>query len=232
MIFLFHGTDVTKSRDQILFLKKKLNIDVSVDLSYPETSPNQLISAVNTCDLFGGFPFVIFDISACGRSQLKEFAEIGSHIDKKSVLVIYSDSKVSNLNHLHKVALDLGKISFNEKIPGPSVFSLLDAIMEKNRKKTYKCLTELNETEDSFYIFSMLLYLLRNISYIVLDSSLQSSVPRFSVSKYRSYCSNLNKSRLAGLYTFFYDQEKKLKTGGTNADNSVVLSIEQLLNIG
>jgi DNA polymerase III delta subunit len=113
-----------------------------------------------------------------------------------------------------------------------NIFRFLDSILEKRRKEVYSELSRLSEDSvDYFYIFSMLIYLLRNITYAKYQTAQFSKLKDFQKSKYKAFSDRLPPYELQKVYSSFVNLNCQCVTGEIGPDLMVSLGIERLLAV-
>jgi DNA polymerase III delta subunit len=232
MIYLVHGENLSTSRKLIINQQKKLNLDTKTELDITETTPNQLLSVCSTFDMWGTAPFIVLDISAAGRMKLDKYTEIIQGIPKETVLIILSSKKLSKSNIFLKNATKLGiRIIENSETNAPNIFKFVDLVFNKNRKGSYQELRKLViASQEPFYIFSMLLYGLRNIAYAKFGGTGKTKMSPFVKGKAIKQAEKFSEEEILKLIEQFYKMDKGAKTGELDQEILVPLTVEKILH--
>jgi len=232
MIHIVYGDDYASSREYVSNLQKNLGNFSRVDLDISDTAPEQLISAVGTFDVFGGAPFVVLDVSKAGRMNVKPFVEAFSQVPQDSVLVVLSSKEFSKSNAFLKRGLAAkARIVPNVKPKTSNVFDFVDSVFSGNRKKSYKELQKISlAAEDPFYIFSMLLYGLRNVAFLKFSSPNARKMAPFVRSKFISFATTFSEEAVSDLYAEFYIMDKASKLGQIPPELLITLAVEKVLS--
>ncbi len=232
MIFLLHGDNYARSRATILKLQEKLPSTAKKELDISETSPEQLFAECATFDIFGVPPFVVLDISTTGTRKLDDHLKVLYRIPKETTLVLLSNKKLPATSIFLKKANDLSvKVQLSQTEPSLSVFSFIDSVFAKNRELAYKRLYALLMDEnDPFYLFTMLVYGLRNIAYAKFNSPMLNSMAPFAKTKAQTQAREYTHTKLKLLYQDFYTLDKKAKDGGISKSLLIPMAIEKVLH--
>lgn len=233
MIYIVHGDDIAKSRILILNQQKKLQISSRIEVNTEEADPEGLYQIVNTPDIFGVFPFVVLDISQAGRTNLDKYMEAAQRSTKneQANLVILSNKPLSKANTFIKnlKALNAKELQLNAE-PIGNVFNFVDALLAKNRTRTYKELGKLNEDTAPFEIFNKIVFGVRNIMLAVLEAPSFEKLHPYVKKKTLDSARKYKKETVLKLFTELYEIEKGTKIGEIDADTAVTLAIEKVLN--
>ena len=231
MIHIVHGQNLTSSRNYILGLQKNLRAASRIEFSLTEISSIDLSVSCRSFDMFGNFPFVVLDISAAGRINLDEFIETAFQIPEEAVLVIFSSKQLGKTNAFIKHAVKLKAKLFESKEYGVgNVFDFVDKVFSGNRKASYSEFRKLVLTgEEPMYLFSMLMYGLRNLGFARFDSSAFAKVSPFVKHKVTIQAKNYSDNSVLALYEVFYKMDVAVKTGNLPTDLLIPLIIEKVL---
>ncbi|EKE00048.1 MAG: hypothetical protein ACD_22C00100G0012 [uncultured bacterium] len=207
MIYIVHGENYTFSRNIILNQQKKLGND-RTEIDVTQTTPGQLKDLCSSNDLFGTPPFIVLDISNAGRANLDAFVDALSNLSAETNVIVLSSKELTKTNAFLKAADKLGaKVINNQKQITSNIFKFVDTLFLGNRKQIYTEYTKLiNDDNDPFYIFSMLLYGVRKNAH------------------------KMPKQTLSTLLLNLYNIDKGVKTGELSVDMYIPLSIEKILN--
>lgn len=231
MIFLLHGTDLAKSRKDLLELQQKLTISSKTERAVSNVSPAELRDLVSTFDFFEGAPLVVLDISDAGRANLDEYVDVALNMPKETTLVILSNKKLTSTNAFVKNLAKLNaKVVENAASEESNVFKFVDAVFNGNRKQSYKELQALMlEDKDPFYIFSMLLYGLRSVTAAKFNTSAYEKASPYVKQKALAQAASFSEQNIKVLYNAFYALDKDVKTGNILPELLIPIAIEKVL---
>lgn len=238
MIIILHGENASKSREIITQVKQKLDLKVSdenltankKEFKLADISENELLEEITSFGLFSDPPFIILDITNMGRTKVDSYVEVLQKAPKEVTIVIYSIKNLTKSNAFIKNAEKLSaKIVENSVEPKANVFKFVDYVMNKKKKQAIKELSTLiSDGEDYFYIFSMILYGLRNIAYAVFDSNELSKVSPYAKTKAMNQAKTFGEREFKNLYSEIYQIDKMIKTGKIQAEIGVMLAINKI----
>jgi hypothetical protein len=157
--------------------------------------------------MFGAPPFIVFDISKAGRTNLEPYIEAILKLPAETTLIIMSSKDLPAGNIFIKNASKLGaKIVKNEKRVDSNIFRFIDSIFNGRRETIYKELNKLIADDvDSFYLFSMILYGVRK--------------------NHRVF----GEEKLKKLFRELYTTDKNVKTGNISPEVFIPYTIEKIL---
>ncbi|OGC62960.1 hypothetical protein A2264_03720 [candidate division WWE3 bacterium RIFOXYA2_FULL_46_9] len=122
------------------------------------------------------------------------------------------------------------KVFENNPIPSGNIFKFIDSLFNKDRVGTYKELTSLAKDDvDNFYIFSMILYGLRNLIHADIKSVKFQQMQSFQQTKLSQQTKKFGESKLKNLLEELYLLDKRVKTGEIDADLMITIAIEKVL---
>ncbi len=231
MIYIVHGNDYAKSRKAIVNQKSKVDADHIVEEEIENITPRQLYEMLVSFDLFGKPPFIILKVPATKVANFEDYLKILFKTPEQSVLIILCATTLGRTNDFIKYAQELkAKVAHNEKLNESNVFDFVDNLYYKNKKAAYAELQKLEKEEtDEFYVFSMVLYGLRNIAQAKFRTEEFQKKSGFMKDKAIRQAENFTVSEIYELFDFFYDTEKKLKTGKIDKSLVIPFSIEKVL---
>ena len=238
MIFILHGNNYPKSRDLIIQIVTKLTDKEASktklykkEISINETDLAELSELTNSFDLFSDPPLIILDISTMGRKNVSEYIEVLEKAPKETNVIILANKELPKTNAFIKATQKLkAKIILNNVIPNSNIFKFIDNLFSKNRNNTYKELTKLiKNDEDLFYIYSMVLYGIRNISYIKYNSPSASKIPSFKKTTITQQANLFTENEIKELYSYMYYLDISVKTGKIIPQLMIPLAIEKVL---
>jgi DNA polymerase III delta subunit len=232
MIYIVHGEDTSKSRALILNHQKKLGTPSRINLNIKDTSPNEVYENSVSTSLFGDAPLVVLDVSDAGRNDYKSFIDAFKKVPETATIIIFSTKALSKTNVFISSATELNaKVLENSVFADANIFKFTDVLYSKNRVATYKEMNKLLlEEYDPFYIFSMILYGLRNMAKVLWDAPSTRKMKSFQTDKTKGMLNQFSESKIKLLFNELYDIEKKAKTGQIPIDMLLTLSVEKVLN--
>jgi DNA polymerase III delta subunit len=232
MVYIAHGDNIARTRILLNNQQKKLEIPNKIELDITEITPQELQEKLVQKDIFGKGSFVVVDITNAARMNLKEYVEVLKNTPDYATAVVLSAKTLSKANIFIKNKEVLNAKTIESIVrPTGNLFRFLDMVYTKNRKAAYHELHNLQtENQDPFKLFSMLLYSLRNITYMKFESSLYEKLRSFQKSKIKSQAKNFSKTQIQNLYEEFYRLEKKAKTGEIDPNLMLTSAVEKVLN--
>lgn len=232
MIYIVHGEDTPKSRALIVNHQKKLNNVSRINLDLKNISPEQLYEKCVSNSLFGEAPLVVLDITDNKKTDISDYIEKLTKIPDETTLIIYCAKLLGKTNPFIKNADAIkAKVIENNTFSDANVFKFTDALFEKNRIQAYKELNKLTlKGFDPFYIFSMTMFGLRSIAKSVWKAPSVLKQKPFQISKNQGLARRFSSENLDNFFEYFYDLEKKTKTGVITPELMLTLSVEKVLN--
>lgn len=233
MIYVLHGDDIVAMRSFIVELHQKAEkISAKKELEIDETSPEELQNLTSSIDMFGGSPLIILNITNRGRKSMGPYIEVFEKVPyDKALVIILNTKKLRKNNPFIKNAKKLeARVREFEKDDQSDIFNFVDRVFEGNRKASYTELQELILSgKNEFYIFTMMVYGLRNISYAVFDSPEFKSLHPYVKSKSKRQAEGFTQEDIKSLYNDFYDLDLKVKSGRIDSEILVPMAIEKVL---
>lgn len=232
MIYILHGTDSTTTYDQLQKIKQQHNVTSSTEVDITDITPTILTTYLNQKEMFSGITCVILNISGLGRSKVDDFIDTISKIPTNTVLIIYSNKELTTANVFIKNASKLkAKVFKNMQKITANVFNFVDSVFIKDRNNSYQQLKELLTTgEEPLYIFSMLIYGLRNIATVKFNSPGFNKMALFVKSKAMQQAKKFSEPTILELFEIFYKLDKQAKLGLIGMDTLPVIAIEKILH--
>lgn len=230
MIYIIHGENLAASRTQILNLQKKVGADSKREISINEIAPEQLSDLCGAFDIFGKPPFIILDISDAGKTNLDGYIQRLSKISQKVVLIILSSKELSKSNAFIKFSQTTQvAVILSQKIPTSNIFKFIDAIFNQEKGGAYNELKNLiSDNEDAFYLFTMILYGLRNVAFVKFNSPNINKMAPFTKSKSMSQAKKFTEDQILNLFKEMYKLDKNVKTGLVQPGVLNFLAIEKI----
>lgn len=232
MIYIIHGENLSSLRNFILSLRKKLKAKSRVEVSISDFTPVQLSEVCGSFDMFGNAPFVVLDISKMGRMKVDGYIEVAEKIPEEATLVVLSLRELGSANTFIKNSVRLrAKVMKFAESPKANVFKFVDAVYSRKRKASYKELRNLLLSgADVFYVFSMLLYGLRTVSYSKFSSPSLERFHPFVKKKLVDQSSNFSEWGIKEIYRGFYQLDKDVKGGQVQQEMLLLLAIEKVFS--
>jgi len=230
MIYIVHGDDYPKSRRLIINQQKKLAMGLKTERDISDTTPRELYETSCSFDIFGNAPFVVLNIPSTKVANAQDYIEIMKKIPDKTVLIILCDRELGRTNAFYKSAPDLkARVVLNSEVQDSNIFKFVDNVFMKNKMGAYKELEKLHQEDaNDFYIMSMLLYGLRNITHAKYHTDVFANKNSFVKNKAIAQANNFSTDEIRDLYLFMYDVDKKLKTGLIDQELALVRTIEKV----
>lgn len=232
MIYIVHGSDISKSRILIKNQQKKVASESRIEVGIKDISPQELTEKSRSSDLFGNPPFIVLDVTEAGRMDVKKYIDAIKKIPYETTLIILSDKKLPGSNAFIKSAKSIGaKVNTNENQPQSNIFNFVDSLFYKNRSRTYTELTKLLDDQVSPYeIFSMMLYNLRIIASAKFKSPSFFKKSPFVRNKATSQSQLFSEERIIKLFNELLDIDRGSKLSEYSPEMMVVISTEKILN--
>jgi len=232
MIYIVHGDDYPKSRKLIINQQKKLAMGLKTERDISDITPKELYEIACSFDIFGNAPFIVLNIPNTKVAEAEKFLVIMKKIPKETVLIILCNRELGRTNAFYKSAKDLqARVVLNTETQDSNVFKFVDALFMKNKTVAYDELEKLSQEDtNTFYILSMILYGLRNITHAKYSTVEFAKKSNFVRNKAIVQAENFSPQDIIELYTFMYHTDKKLKTGLINQEIALVYTIEKILN--
>lgn len=236
MIFIIHGDNYTKSREILNQLIQKLRENSTQEISKLETSikditAKQLREELGTQSLFSDVRFLIFDITQTTKMNLDDYIDALKNTPKEKYVALLSEKELGKSNPFLKNSNELkAKVVLNNTIPTANIFKFVDAVFAKDRTQSYRELQRLlDEGHDPFYVFTMLLYGLRNLAHANLNTKQYKKMAPFTRTKVDKQVKIFPLQTLIKLYEDLYNLDLALKTGKQSPDLLLTRAIEKVL---
>ena len=232
MIYIVHGDDYPKSRKLIINQQKKLAMGLKTERDISDITPKELYEITCSFDIFGNAPFIVLNIPNTKVAEVEKFLGVMKKIPKETVLIILCSRELGRTNAFYKNAKDLqARVVLNTETQDSNVFKFVDALFMKNKTVAYDELEKLSQEDtNTFYILSMILYGLRNITHAKYNTVEFAKKSNFVRNKAIVQAENFSPQDINELYTFIYRTDKKLKTGLINQEIALVYTVEKILN--
>ncbi|OGC45906.1 hypothetical protein A2V49_02535 [candidate division WWE3 bacterium RBG_19FT_COMBO_34_6] len=233
MIYIIHGNDYSKSREQVISLYNKTKSSQKIELKGSDIDQKTLSGAVFGVDIFGETPFLVLDISDLKNQAITEFLPILKKTPENITLIILHNKEIGKTNEFLKNAQLLkANVILNNKFIKSNVFRFVDFLFSKDRNSTYRELGFLqDESADSFYIFSMIIYGLRNVTNAKFQTSAFKEKSDFVRMRSIKQAALFSKENILNLYGILYDTDLKIKTGKIPPDIMLSYTIEKIINL-
>jgi len=231
MIYILHGEDYPSSRQFVTDLISKEKIDNKVELSITETTPEEVSGITTSVDMFGNKTILVLNTTKQGRMKVDSFIDALQEIPEGFTVVVLTQKALKSSNAFIKNAKKLNAtVKQFKPDKNSNIFKFVDFVFYGNRQKSYQELKQLILSgEDPIYVFSMLCYGLRNISYARFSSPAFNKLPPFIKSKISKQASRFSEKQIKVLYAYFYKLDRDVKTGNVDPEMLIPLAIEKVL---
>jgi len=119
----------------------------------------------------------------------------------------------------------------NESLVTGTSFDFVDAVMRKDRINSYKLMhRELDRDKDPFELFALLMYGLRSLAQIKLESPSSSGMNPYVRSKQKNLIGKYTEDGVKDMFKEFYELDLKTKVGEINPEVMLTLAVEKVLN--
>ena len=119
----------------------------------------------------------------------------------------------------------------NESLVTGTSFDFVDAVMRKDRINSYKLThRELDRDKDPFELFALLMYGLRSLAQIKLESPSSSGMNPYVRSKQKNLIGKYTEDGVKDMFKEFYELDLKTKVGEINPEVMLTLAVEKVLN--
>lgn len=232
MIYIVHGNDYAKSRKLIINQLKKHPESIKKEINLSEITPKELIENIATKDIFGNVPFIVINLDQ-NSTNLSNYISVLEKAPTETPIILLSVTNIPKNNELIKRADDIkAKIIQNEKTNSANIFKFVDFIFSGQKKAAYKELNLLlNENNDPFYIFSMILNGLRNVLHAKHLTQKHHKKSSFIKNKASNQAKNFSEKNLITAFELMYNTDLKIKTGKIDPETFLVYTIEKLFKL-
>ena len=235
MYTVVHGEDLAKSRKTIIKLyssiKEKIADIYKTEVNISDVSAIEFKELLQTKDLFAATPFVVLNLEKTRSTKFLEYIKVIEQLKHKAHIIVVADKKLTKSNDFLKLANKLkAKVFLNEFKPKGNVFNFVDALVSKNRKRTYKEYEKLlKDGADTFYLISMISYGFRTLVNTKYGTKAGVAMSPYVKNKATKQSSKYDYFKLLTIYKTLYETDLKLKTGGITKEVAVPLLIEKVL---
>jgi DNA polymerase III delta subunit len=232
MIFLVHGDNAALSRKLIINQFNNKAFKAKKELNISEVTIPVLTEILLAQDLFGEAQFTILEVTGAKQPALEGVLPLLDKIPVQNILIIYSSKSLPKTNVLIKNATEKGiKIIENSLVPEGNIFKFIDLLINQNRNGAYKELDKLlKEGNDPFYLFSMIVYGMRNLTHATFKTEKFLQMKPYQQENLSNRTKKTTADNIKKLYKYIYDLDKKTKTGELQPEMMLTLSIEKMLN--
>lgn len=230
MLFLLSGSNensIKKTEREIL---KRFPANERLSVATKDISASKLLDLTNTFDLLQQAPVITLNFEK--STDPTPFYEVLGKVNPQTHVIFIFPFDL-NQNHVFvKNPENLKFISGNLSTKQLSdVFKFVDHLYSGNRDAAYKELALLfKEGADRYYLLSMCLYSLRNIFNVLFDSPELTSMKDFPRRKATQHSKAFIPDNVLLLFSYFYDIDKKCKTGLLDIDTGICLVCEKILS--
>ncbi len=232
MIYIVHGTDYSKSRKLIINQKNNSASEHIIEKNIEDIEPRELYENLVSFDLFGNPPFVVLKVPGTKIAGFDAYAEVIKKTPDTATLIILASGTLGNSNDFIKTAAKFkAKVISNTKETKSNVFDFVDSVFYKNRFKAYEeYKTLIDEDNDPFYIFSMILYGLRNVTHAKFNTNEFQVKKGYGRDKSERQANNFTKFEILNIFKECYKTDKDLKTGKIDKDLAIPYLVEKICN--
>jgi|GEM_PF-6572729 len=183
---------------------------------------SDFISLVSSTGLFNATPSqkVIVNFETSKIDLNNKFLDVLNTLNHKDNIVFIYNNTLRVKKNI-KSSFDTVE-SYNIK-DNKEIFSLIDAVFNKDEKKSLELTTKLLEKYDAFYVLSMLFYQLKNILYSYYDISRFKKLHPFVIQKTSRFSKNFSKVSSVSVLRAFVELDYKLKS--TNLGEDALYSV-------
>jgi len=189
------------------------------------------INIVTTPNMFGEKNVALVELDKLSEKEVIKYIETSQKDPSDIDIIFYLKNNLPPKNKvltILKTLKDVKVIEVTEQKDW-SLFNLADALFEKNAKKTYELLRKLDiKGESPIAIHAILSQHLRNIARIKFGAEVK--LAPFVQNKIKRQANNFLENDILRLYKYFYETDKKLKSGELRENIATVLTIEEILN--
>lgn len=232
MIFLIHGNNLAKTREQIIKIQQKINNDNKVEFNIEDISESILKTTLVSQDIFSTTPIIIIDITK-SKAEHRNILTILMQYETQNQIILWATKELPKNNIFLKELSTKNKKSIflnKEEIKG-NVFKFVDYVIEKKEKDAFNELKSLEQNEDPIYLLAMIVYGFRNLIINATNSKLINSIPPFIKYKLKKQSEIYSFDQLLEIYNFLYELDLKTKTGQVKSDFIIPYTIKKIMLI-
>lgn len=229
MFFLLFGKNDNLIERTVVEISRKYPNTERIYLTAKDITPAKFADIANTFDLLQQAPFITirFDKTV----TVEPFYEVLSQISSQTHVIFIFPFELSPSHVFIKNPKNIKIISGDLSLKTTyDVFKYTDYLFSGRRADAYKELSGLlSEGNDGFYILSMCLYSLRNIFNVTFSSPELAGMKDFPKRKAMQYAKAFTKDAVIDLFRYFYEIDKKCKTGLLDIHTALCLVSEKIL---
>lgn len=230
MFFLLFGKNDNLIERTVVEISRKYPNTERIYLTAKDITPNKFADIANTFDLLQQAPFITIRFDKTVTAE--PFYEVLSQISLQTHVIFIFPFELSPNHVFIKNPKNIKIISGDLSLKNVAdVFRFTDYLFSGRRADAYKELNGLlSEGNDGFYILSMCLYSLRNIFNVTFSSPELASMKDFPKRKALQYAKAFTKDDVTVLFGYFYEIDKKCKTGLLDIHTALCLVSEKILS--
>lgn len=213
----------------LLELKKTVEGE-KLEFNAADTTPPKFLDSARTFDIFQKPPFIVLRFAKSDDASL--YYAVLKDIPKETKVVLVCPFKLG-LTHVFSKnpdKLTFKEASLNQK-KNADIFRFVDALFLQKRNLAHAELVALTEeNNDPFYIYSMILYGLRNVFYAKFNSPELAEMKDFTKRKAQSQAEKFTQQEVIELFAHMHELDKKVKTGETDVELMNFLAVERILS--
>lgn len=236
MIYFIYGENEVKNIDTInnllnSLIKENNNYEEVTYKDIEDIPHAELISNTTSSSLFGQKNLYALKLNTAKLN--KDYLKVIEEYPKNENLILYCNKDIKKSSALYKnlAAFKNTKVIYNKKVEYENIFTFTDALFYKNRKKTYQEYTKIEEVAlDDYYVFSMVLWALRQVTFAFYNTQTFKSNKGFRKGILESQKKLYSKESINNIYIKFYDYELAMKSQTLNKKVILFNAIETVLN--
>ncbi len=229
MIFLLHGENLSLLEKSLVEMKKTVSGE-KLEFIASDVSAAKFLDSARTFDIFQNPPFIVLRFEK--SVDPVPYYEVLLQVPKETKVILVFPYSLGATHVFIKNPKKLGfkEASVNQK-RNADMFRFLDALFLQKRNLAHAELEVLaEEGNDPFYIFSMILYALRNVFYAKFNSPELAEMKDYTKRKAQSQAQKFEENEVLELFDFMHAIDKKVKTGVISADLMNFLAVEKILS--
>lgn len=224
MIYLFHGSDLSESRQALVELKLKYDSSAVITLNGKKLDKEGFLRAVESRSIFSSRTLVVIEKIPDMR-RTKFLTEILESLSEAVDVAFWSENALKATHSLVKFVTKAGGkvFHFMESVP-KNIFPFLDALGFKNKKRAFLELHRLlKEGSSPIYLHLMIIYQIRNLLRAKFGDA--KGIHPFVIRKLKSQINNFEERELINAYKTLFEADVALKT----SQRDPVLVLDQLV---
>jgi DNA polymerase III delta subunit len=229
MLFLLYGKNDSLIERTVVEISRKYPNTERIHLNAKDITPNKFADIANTFDLLQQAPLITLRFDRTVTAD--PFYDVVSQISPQTHVIFIFPFDLSPSHVFIKNPKSVKIISGGLSLKTVAdVFKFTDYLFSGRRTDAYKELYGLlSEGNDGFYILSMCLYSLRNIFNVAFSSPELAGMKDFPKRKAMKYAKVFTRDDIIGLFSYFYDIDKRCKIGLLDIHTALCLVCEKIL---